>query len=461
LLGAAVPLLFFGVKKPSLVLCAVMLASASVGILREDFWARNSVAESLAPLAHGQKVAVEGTIVQDPDERAASVRVTMSVVSVGDTRLPAGGRGTLLAVLPAHTVLAYGDHIVVRGVLELPRAFVGETGNVFDYPSYLKVQGVSALLYNAALVSKQTAEWSFVGSLYALKRSFNSSLERILPEPDASLMEGILLGERRGIPASLTHAFIVAGLVHVVVLSGYNISVVSEGVFRALAFLPRAFQFSFGGALMILFALMTGAGSTTLRALAMALIALLARYLHRTTIALRSLCVAAGALALWNPPALLYDPSFILSVLATFGLITLSPFVESHLPKFFSKVPSVRSIVASTISVQIFVLPALLYFTGIFSYFALPANVLALPVVSFAMLGGFLGGMLAFVHPALAFLPALVSAALLRWMMLVANTAAVLPFSSAIVASFPAWAAALCYVPLTALAVYLYRTTEK
>ena len=234
-------------------------------------------------------------------------------------------------------------------------------------------------------------------------------------------------------------------------------------MFRALSFLPRTLSFATGGLTMILFALLVGGGATTVRALIMAGIALLARYMYRSAVALRSRVVAAAAMALWNPLVVLYDPSFILSVLATFGLITLSPWVEGYINriKFLQhpRLADVRSIAASTIAVEIFVLPVLLYFSGVFSFLSVPANVLALPVVPLAMLAGFVAGLLGFVSSTLAFLPMLVADTLLRWMLLVVTTVASIPFSVAIVPEFSGYIVLACYLPLTWFAMGKYKSS--
>jgi competence protein ComEC len=293
-------------------------------------------------------------------------------------------------------------------------------------------------------------------TLFDIKHIFEAAVERVVPEPRASLLEGLLIGEKRGLPDELNKAFIASGLIHVVVLSGYNISIVAESILRATSFLPPVFNYSLGAVLMVLFAIMSGSGAATVRALLMGLIAILARYLKRPADALRALGFAALAMALWNPHVVLHDPGFMLSVLATFGLITISPSIE----KKFARMPEkfgLRSIAASTLAVQIFVLPALLYQTGVLSFLALPANVLALPVVPFAMLTGFLSGLLALIHPAIAFPFTFIADLLLRWMILVAQTAATLPYSSSVVAAFPAWLAVATYIPLTAGAIYLYQ----
>ena len=388
--------------------------------------------------------------------------------------------GLVLVSLPANTPLAYGDRVKVRGLLQAPQTFQTNTGREFDYPHYLQVQGVTSVVMRATLFARTPSDPSLVGTLFSLRHSFERSLERSISEPTAALLEGIELGDKSAMPKDLNQAFISSGLVHMVVLSGYNLSIVSEAVLRALSFLPQAAALSVGGVGMILFAIMTGGGAATIRALVMGLIAILARYFGRGADALRALAFAAAAMALWSPLSVLYDPSFLLSVLATLGLILLSPTVEGWVGGFLGglrKDPhlnplpegeeagpaaptflaNLRAIASSTISVQIFVLPALLYFTGIFSFVSIPANLLALPIVPFTMLAGFITGLCGLVSQSLAIIPALATTAALKWIMLVATTAAALPFATFTIPAFPAYFIAIAYIPLAwwALRVYL------
>ncbi len=454
----AAALFVFGKREKKFLLCAVVLAAAVLGLVRTVVFEYAESAQTLTQYA-GKTVAVVGRIVDDPETRATSVHAQIQVELVDDE--PASG--TLLAVLDRTTKISYGDTVEVSGTVVLPEAFITNTGHEFDYPGYLRVRGVSAMIQRATLESDTPGGFSIVGGLFSIKHAFEHSLERVMPEPHVSLLEGILLGERRSVPKDLTQAFVNSGLIHVVVLSGYNISIVSEGVFRVCAFLPRAAGFGAGGVSIILFALMAGGGATTIRACVMALITIIARYYNRPTVALRALALAAMLMVLWNPPTLLFDPSFILSVLATFGLITLSPWTESWLVRYrifrHKHLLGLRSIAASTIAVQIFVLPALLYFTGVLSFLALPSNVLALPVVPPTMLLGFISGILSMLHPVLAFVPVFVTGLLLSWMMLVANTSSNFPFSTVIVAAFPVWVAVVVYVPLACVAMLLYSRT--
>lgn len=414
-----------------------------------------SFEESRQTLAHyaGQTVTIVGAVANDPERRDTSLHVYVEVETINTTSV----QGKLLAMLPREAEIFYGDHVTIRGKISLPEAFETNTGRTFDYPSYLRVRGISALMHSAALEKAEPGEVTIQGLLYALKHIFERSLERLMGEPSGSLMEGILLGERRALPPDLTQIFIATGLIHIVVLSGYNMGVVAEWTLRFFTlFLPRAAALWSGGTAIVLFALMTGGGATTVRACVMGLIAILARFLHRPAIALRSLGVAVALMVLWNPLVILYDSSFILSIAATFGLIMFSPTIEKKIlfitPRF-----GLRSIAASTISVQLYLLPALLYFSGVFSFVSLPANLLTLPLVPFAMAAGFFAGVLGLLHPLLGLAPALLGEGVLRFVTFVANTLAALPLSSTTVGEFPLWIALGIYLPLTAFAILLYR----
>lgn len=430
----------------------VLLVFVLLLLVRVGFLFSAETSETL-PHYIGAAQTVTGTVVTDPDVRQTSVRVNVQVAAING----APASGILLAVLPAGAEVSYNDSLTLRGKLEAPQSFLTDTGRVFDYPGYLRVQGVSALMEGAKIISQKAGGWSPYGALYNLKHAFERSIEKIAPADDASLLEGILLGERRGLPLNIENALVAAGLIHIVILAGYALSLVSQGVLDALSFLRPRTRYIIAALALILFVAMTGAAATTVRACAMAVIAMVARYLRRPSVALRSLAAVAAGMLLWNPLYAL-DESFIISVAATFGLIMLSPQCE----KWLSKLPEkfdIRGIASSTLAVQIFALPALLYFTGTLSLYALPANLIALPALPWAMFFGFAAGVLGFIHPLLALVPALLADLFVRFMLVVAQIAASLPFGGATVPAFPPWVMLLVYAPLTLLAVRIYLRT--
>lgn len=437
---------------PHLKYILLALVFAALLILRINFLLAQEAAWTL-PYYAGTTAVVSGIVAEDPDVRDTSTRVAVEVETLNGQ----AAAGKLLASLPPATQVAYGDQVGLRGFVELPQAFETNPGRLFDYPGYLRVRGVSAVMQHAALRADTPSGTSLFGFLFFVKHTFEQSLQKVLPQPQAALLEGILLGERGGLSNALLQVFVVVGLIHVVVLSGSNISIVAEGVFRILSsFLPRRAAYVAGAAAMVLFVLMTGSGAASVRALIMGGVAIVARLLRRQVLALRALAAAVAFMLLWNPLSVL-DSGFVLSVLATFGLITIAPAIEKHL----TPVPNwrrfnLRSIVATTLAVEVFILPALLYYSGVLSVISVPANALILPVVPLVMFAGFITGMLGLVHPALAFLPGFITDILLRLIVWLAQSAAALPFAATVVAPFPAWVAVLVYVPLTVLALRTY-----
>lgn len=435
-----------------LILC-VLLGLFCIFYARVVWYQSNWNNQTLPSFAHDKKVTIEGKIIADPDRRDTSLHVNVEVGTVNGEE----AEGTLIAFFPPDTKLEYGQYVTAKGTLRLPDPFETDNGGTFDYPHYLQVKGISAMLTSASLVSSTSAVFSLRGFLFSLKHSFNQSLERIFAPPHGALMQGIILGERRGIPDTLNHAFIVASLIHIVVLSGHVFTLIIDAVVRMLSFLSKKPRYILAGLFCVLFIMMVGATSVALRAGLMAGIGMLARFYNRPDDALRALIAAVIIMGLLNPPALLWDTSFILSVLATFGLVTLSPLIERWLqwiPERFE----LRGIATSTLSVQIFILPMLLYYTGTLSYFGLPANVVALPILPWAMLLGFIAGLFGmlpgFFGLVLAFVPAFFAQLLLQWIIFIAKIVESIPYSSSVVHAFPLWVALLCYVPLTVLSIW-------
>lgn len=377
--------------------------------------------------ALGEDISITGTVVAEPDERERSTRLTVELES--------GAR--VLVIAPNHSSIAYGDRIEARGGLGLPQRFETGEGRVFDYPSYLALSGIGYTLSFAAVerIGEGDGSW-FVARAIALKRWYVDGLERALGEPHAGLATGITAGEKRGLGEELSETFRVVGLTHIIVLSGYNIMIVIAFFERVLARAGTCVRFGASAFVAVFFVLMTGFASASVRAAAMALIALLARATGRSYIALRALALVALVMILINPRLLTADPGFQLSIIATWGLIMLAPLVESRI-SFITDSFGLRGIVASTIGTQLAVLPLILYQSGMLSVMSLPVNVLTLPFVPLAMLASFVAGVAGAIAGPLAAVFGGPAYALLSFIIACAELFAVAPFSHVTVPPFP------------------------
>ena len=438
----------YGFSSP-LLLGSVLLLTIACGLLRFDVASWNEPA--LARFV-GAEVALEGVVVREPDIRTSAQHLYIEEKSSGEL---------FLVTVDAFMPISYGDRVVVEGILEIPEAFETDLGRTFNYQGYLKARRVEYAMFFANVSIVNEGEGNVIlATLIALKRKFMDVLEQMIPEPQAGLAEGLLLGVKRAMGSDLEGAFRATGIIHIVVLSGYNIMLVAEAMIRVLSFFFRPMlRMVFGIAAIALFALMVGLSATVVRASLMAALVLYARATGRTGDALRALCLAGVGMLLINPHLLVYDPGFQLSFLATLGLILVSPKLE-HFLGFAPTTLQIREFLTATIATQIMVLPLLLYLIGEFSVVAVLVNVLVLPMVPLAMLLAFVTGIAGFIFAPLALLVGFVANLSLSYIIVTATLFAALPFASFAVPAFPFWVVLVLYGALALVLILMSKRTE-
>lgn len=426
------------------VIVAVTLFACAAGVARMQ--SAVVTGDSVLNARVGHSVVLDGTVSGEPDARETSTLVHITLASLGATSsVPVSGG--LLAILPAHARIRYGDVVRIEGTLKLPEAFDTGLGRQFNYPQYLAMQGIEYEMSFARLDTRGHAGNPLKAFAFTVKETYIEGTRAVLPEPEAGLAGGITVGDKRSIGPELSAAFHRDSLIHMVVLSGYNITVVLNTIARALQSVPRAARFGGSIGVVLFFIVMSGGAASATRSGLMALIAVFARATHRTYLGGRALAAVACVMVLWNPLILVFDPSFQLSALATLGLILFTPIFSL----WFVRVPEkfgVREILASTCATQLMVLPLLLYQNGTLSIVSLPANVLALAPVPLAMLASFvaaLGGMLFGTFASPLALPAYL---LLGYIIGVAQFFAALPFAAVALPAFSAWWMVGAYVLL-------------
>lgn len=430
-------------KRSAYLFLAVICVALACGAGR-TLVAPQTLPSAFAPLV-GQEVGLEGVIASDPDVRDGNQHVTIEVKQ--------GNESTrILAFAPLYPKLRYGEQVSVSGKLKTPEPFATDGGRTFRYDDYLAKDGIFSLISYATIdvVSPPSGFLTSVqGFLFSIKHGFIRTLTYAMPQPFAGLGVGLVAGGKQGIDKNTLDAFTIAGLLPIVVLSGYNVMIVAEGVMRGLVFLPKGLGIGLAGLVVFAFIAAAGGGASALRAGLMAGLALFARGSGRTYDALRALGIVFVLMLLINPLLLLNDPGFQFSFAATLGLIIGTPLVEPKL--LFIKSGFLREIIATTIAAQVAVLPLLLYQTGNLSLVALPANVLVLPFVPLTMLLTFIAGVVGSAVPLVAPYVAFPAFVLLAYIVGVARSVASLPFAHLIIPAFPFWIVIALYIALGCL----------
>lgn len=347
----------------------------------------------------GTEVTIEGVVLHDPDIREKFIFLTIDIKTIGGTQ----SDGRILVSVDRFSEVSYGDRVLISGKLKLPEPFETDGGRTFDYPKYLLAHGVTHTVQFADVDVSASGEGNWlVAILLNLKHALVSGIQKALPEPESALLAGLLLGEKQSLGEKITEAFRNAGVVHIIVLSGYNVALVIAAIlFISQRIFSRGVALAVAGVGIIAFVVMTGASETGVRASVMALIVLLAQFLRRPTEGVRILLIAGAGMALFNPYLVLFDLSYQLSMLATLGLVLFSNPLQKRM-QFVPESFALREIVATTLATQITVLPLLIFSIGSISVVSLFANILVLPAVPAAMLLGFVASVVSLLSTTLA-----------------------------------------------------------
>ncbi len=394
IVGMVIALAVLRKKEKAVLICACSIV-ALLGMLRVLL----PMQHQEIPLTekHTGRVHIEGVITGDIEDKDMNSRYTVAVHRINGAAEEKKKKILVYETYPTKCVS--GEVVSFTTTLRQPEDFLTKTGRVFPYRSYLRQMGVEATARRES--GECTGKREQHAFFARMRAHFVRAMHTFLPAEEATLLGGLLLGLRGALPAGLLEAFRVTGLIHIIVLSGHNITMITEAVRRVLKKAPKITSFLISLAVIVVFVLFAGAQMVAIRAGSMATIALIARAVHREYDGIRALSIVAMALVLFNPTQVLFSISFHLSFLATLGLLLFAPSIEQRIEKIPEKF-GMRGIVAATIATQVLLLPYLAYAIGEVSTVGIPANILVLPIIPLAMFFGAAVTMIALIAPFLA-----------------------------------------------------------
>ncbi|MBI1960866.1 MAG: ComEC/Rec2 family competence protein [Candidatus Liptonbacteria bacterium] len=316
----------------------------------------------------GRPVALSGRIASDVQSANGRSEFRM--------RLFAPQRGTVTVYTEREDV-SFGDVIEMRGVPKRSaygRVYVSAPEIIARTPSRSKIRA----------------------ALFAVKHAVIGVFDRTLPADHAALISGILLGARGGFSPALSDAMRNSGTMHIVALSGYNISVI-VGMLSiiGISLLPTGVGIIFIILTLTGFVIMTGAEESLVRAGIMGGLAFIA---HRTGALYgmgNAIAFALLAMLVWNP-AVIRSLGLQLSFAALLGIVYIRPAVE-RLLHANGETPSLfrwRDHAATTIAAQAGALPVIAAAFHVVSLTGVAANVLIIGTIPFVMLFGAVGGVI-------------------------------------------------------------------
>jgi len=388
---------------------------------------------------------IKGMVSQDPDVRDKNTRLRLSNIEVERNEEGQTVKGDALIFTPRYPTYNYGDILLIKGVLETPPRFED-----FDYADYLANEGIySTMLYPKIEVldtgrGSKPLEW-----LYSFRNDLSHTLARALPEPQASLAQGIILGIRGNIPTDLRDDFSITGTAHLLAISGLHLSIVA-GIMLSIGiwlFGRRRYLYIWLALAVIwLYALLTGMHPPVMRGAIMASIFLTAELLGRQRNSITALTFAA-AIMVGIEPRILFTASFQMSFLAMAGIALIFPrlrdwgrnIIAARLSKYPIVIP-IASLISDGFSVTLAALiaiwPVIAYYFGIVSLVGPLATFLALPALPAIIALGALTAGLGLIALPVAQIVGWLAWLFLSYLLLIVNGFASLPLSHIETGSF-------------------------
>lgn len=308
----------------------------------------------------------------------------------------------------------------------------------FDQESFYNSNGIFAQLEKPQINRRLLPTWDYRQQLYELKKAVGQVYASYLPAEESGIMATIALGDRESLEPEAKDLFQMAGLSHILAISGLHISVVGMFLYRLLRKMRMGFALAGGLSFCVVFlyAAMSGMGNSTIRAVIMYGVILMGEVLGCAYDSLTALAFAALVMT-WCNPLLLENAGVWLSFGAVIGVVTVGKrlafggerksvtVTECHkasgkkrigiertsLTKSVIKITehaseiieygNIKGQICTMIGVQLVLLPLLANFYYEIPLYSIILNLLLLPFVGLLLGTGLLGGILGLFAPAL------------------------------------------------------------
>lgn len=295
-----------------------------------------------------------------------------------------------------------GQRVKVKGKYE--EFSLPENEGQFNSRKYYRIKGFKGSIRSGVVVLASTKYNFLKDYLYSIRRQTGNVYNEYMSEENSGTMKALCLGDKDDLDAEIKELYQDAGIAHILSLSGLHIATVGMTLLSLLIKVgfgvPGASVIS--SIIMILYGIMTGLSTSTLRALIMFLLGVFAKNIKRTYDLLSALAVSSLFILIENP-YYVYDSGFLLSVSAVLGIGIIYPMLYEIMREILSlhNMQFAMSIIKSlcvSLSATIATLPVVTNSFYKLSRYGIFLNLIVVPlagvVLFIGITGGFLGNLI-------------------------------------------------------------------
>lgn len=441
-------------KKLILMIIIIFISYNYISILENSF---NNKYKNVQ-----ENVKIEATVISNCKEKEYKDVYTIKIETINGSHEYKGTK-LQLYIKNNKNVIEYGDKISFVG--EFEQAEVQRNYKGFNYREYLKTKKIYGLVTTSKIEKIEKEKYNkiliFINNL-SNKIVKNSS--EILDGEEASLLTGILIGNKENLSKETEENFRNSNLSHILAVSGAHVSYVILGIafilqkskiHKKIAKIITIF-------ILIFFTILTGASASVTRACIMAIYILIGSLIYKKSNILASISISILIILAINPYKIL-DVGLQLSYGGTIGIILFNKILKERikLPNFKyefvnKSIKAIKEMIIVSIGANLIIFPIIAYHYNTISLTFFISNILAGPILGVIIILGFITIFISFISIELSKIISVILEIFLKLLILIANFSSNLPFSKIYVKT-PSIFFIIVYYIILAIAIYRIR----
>ncbi|MFH1692187.1 MAG: ComEC/Rec2 family competence protein [Candidatus Omnitrophota bacterium] len=342
-----------------------------------------------------EDIVICGVIETDPQLYANRTSFVLNTVYVQSLSEKSFVRARVLVEDRQMRDYCFGSELVLKGILSKPPRILF-SGKKSGYTQFLERRGIYYVFKvskDGLLANQPAKKKNFIkAAAFSVKHRARSLIARNLKPPCASILCAMLLGQRAGVPNHVRKTMMKIGVWHVLVVSGLHVALIAAMMLLVL----KVFRFSFKSrvcltmAFLWFYCFLAGCSISIVRAVMMTSIFLVSSLLERKPHFYNTFSLTALIILVVNPLQLL-DIGFQLSFLSVFFIIWLSPKFERVFSSLIFTnrfIGRLKQYFCVALSAWLGTLPIIAYYFSNFSWLAVFANVIIVPLSTLIVASG-------------------------------------------------------------------------